>query len=130
MGDNRPPVLESDSWCRTTIGDKASTSFTWTIEDFLNRPEESDEFIVSSPFTVIGPNDLTTWELNLYPKGDMLSHGSYVSFDLSNKERNTEKAHFSLSILNESGQKENTVEFSTEEYYYVHGQWKRKLWLQ
>ena len=116
MGDNKPPVLESDSWCRTTIGDKASTSFTWTIEDFLNRPEEFGEFIVSSSFTVSGPNDLTTWELNLYPKGDILSPGNYVAFDLSNKERNTEKAHFSLSILNERGQKEKTANFLTDDY--------------
>ena len=70
MGDNTPPV-ESDSWCRTTSGDKASTTFTWTIEDFFDRPEKNGEFMSSSSFTVSGPNDKkTTWKLKLYPRGD------------------------------------------------------------
>ena len=64
MGDNAPPVIESDSWCRTTSGDKASTTFTWTIEDLFNRPEKKGEFIRSSPFTISGPNDkVTNWDL-------------------------------------------------------------------
>ena len=73
MGDNAAPapVIASDNWCRTTNGKKASTTFTWTIEDFFNRPEKKDESIKSSTFSITGPNDqVTSWELNLYPKGD------------------------------------------------------------
>ena len=106
---------QSSSWAitnlqclRVTRGAGQPVERRPALEDFLNRPEEFGEFIVSSSFTVSGPNDLTTWELKLYPKGDILSHGNYVSIDLINKEGNTEKAHFSLSILNDSGQKENT----------------------
>ena len=120
MGDNAPPV-ESDSWCRTTSGDKASTTFTWTIEDFWNRPENFGEYIKSSTFTITGPNDkVTNWELDLYPKRVSVEYmDGYIALYLLNKERNTEKAYFSLSILNERGQKEETVDFSTEEYISI-----------
>ena len=76
MGDTAPLVIESDSWCRTTSGDKASTTFTWTIEDFLNHTEQNQKFIESSSFTISGPNDkVTKWALSLYPNEDIDDEG-------------------------------------------------------
>ena len=116
MGDNAPPVIESDAWCRTTSGDKASTTFTWTIEDFFNRPEKKDEFIRSSPFTVSGPNDkLTKWELHLYPKGDG-DGGDYLDLFLGSKNDSYEKVSLSFSILNDRHQKEMTMDMTPARY--------------
>ena len=118
MGDNAAPEVESDSWCRTTSGDKVSTTFTWTIEDFLSRPEKSGQSMQSSPFTVSGPNEqVTTWRLHMFPKGDEETYGTdHVALFISNFERTREKASLSLSILNETRQKTNSHHFSTEEY--------------
>ena len=82
MGDNAPTMIESDSWCRITSGDKASTTFTWTIEDLFNRSEKSGEFVQSSTFTLSGPNNkVTNWELRLYPKErGSGGGGSFVGF--------------------------------------------------
>ena len=117
MGDNAPPVIESDSWCSTTSGDKASTTFTWTIEDFLNRAEKTGEFIRSSPFAVSGPNDkVTNWDLKLYPKGDGGVGGDGVDLFLRSKNNSYEKVCFSLSILNENRQKEKTETINPDEF--------------
>jgi len=117
MGDNAPPVIESDSWCRTTSGDKASTTFTWTIEDFFNRPEKKGELIQSSSFTVSGPNDKKTeWMLNLYPRGGDGFDEEDVTLFLRCKTSENEKAYFSLSIINERNQKEFTRNVTTEVY--------------
>ena len=123
MGDNAPPVIESDSWCRTTSGDKASTTFTWTIEDFFNRSEKFGEFVQSSTFTLSGPNDkVTKWELRLYPKGDddYSRYARYIrgglGLFLNSKNDSYEKVSLSLSILNERHQKE-IIEFVTPARY-------------
>ena len=114
MGDSTRPVVESDAWCRTTSGDKASTTFTWTIEDFFDRPEKNREFMSSSPFTVSGPNDKkTTWNLKLYPRGDVDGDGDLVSLYLENTvQESREKHFFQTSVLNDKHQKDHTVDFS------------------
>ena len=118
MGDSTRPVVESDAWCRTTSGDKAITTFTWTIEDFFDRPEKNGEFMISSPFTVSGPSDKkTTWKLKLYPRGDDDDDSDFdlVSLYLENTEEDArEKILFQLSVLNDKHQKDNTVNFTTE----------------
>ena len=123
MADNAAPVIESDYWCRTTAGDKASTTFTWTIEDFLSRHEELGESILSSPFTVSGPNaKVSNWVLELFPRGDSGGDPSdpWVSLYLKNTDGSAEKASFSWSTLNERGQKEDTDHYDTTEYSRVH----------
>ena len=131
MGDNFPPEIESDSWCRTSSGDKASITFSWTIEDFLNRPEKLGESLLSSPFTVAGPGDkVTTWELKTYPKGEReydseasedeeTTDNKYVPLYLRNTEKTPEKAKFKMSILNGRRQKKKSVDFSTKEYIEI-----------
>ena len=115
MGDNGPPVVERDHWCRTT-GDKASTTFTWTIEDFLNRQETNGEFILSSTFCVSGPNDKkTNWALKLFPRGEGEDDEDTVGLFLSNIDDTKEKICFSLSFFNERHQKEMTREVTTED---------------
>ena len=119
MADNNAPPVESDSWCRTTSGEKASTTFTWTIDDFWNRPEKAGESTTSSTFTVTGPNDkVTNWGLRLYPKGVSDDDNGDIDIYLYNKsiEGNAEKAHVSFSILNERGLKEQTDDIPTKEY--------------
>ena len=116
MGDNTTPVIESDSWCRTTRGDQASTTFTWTIEDYFNRPEKTGDYIKSSTFTVTGPNDkVTTWELRLYPKGDM-DDADKVGLFLASKNDSFEKVSSSLSILNERLEREISKNMTAVRY--------------
>ena len=108
MGDNAAPVIVSDNWCRTTNGEKASTTFTWTIEDFFDRPEKNDEFIKSSTFSINGPNDkVTSWELKLYPKGDR-GQSEFVSLYIMNKSFSSEKVMASASLLDVRGKKVRT----------------------
>ena len=120
MGDNVPQV-EGDSWCRTTSGDKASTTFTWTIEDFLNRPERINECIRSSTFTVTGPNEkVTTWELQLFPNGETEYDSNLVGLYLNNKKISQEKVSFTFSILDASHQKIFCREMSTKDYHELY----------
>ena len=131
MGDNFPSEIKRDSWCRTTSGDTASTTFTWTIEDFLSRPEKVGESLVSSQFTVAGPGDkVTTWELRTYPKGvgalwededDETPDNVEVDVPLyiRNTEETPEKAKFCFSILNGRCQKEKSWDLSTDEYIKI-----------
>jgi len=118
MGDNSPPVIASDNWCRTTNGDKASTTFNWTIEDFFNRSEAKNESIRSSTFSITGPKDkVTSWELELFPKGDENSnYEGWVTLFIINKNISSEKVMGSISILNEGSQKERTRYFTTEQF--------------
>ena len=70
MSANIHPGFETDNWCRTTQGDTAKTTFTWTIEGLGNRPEKFGECIKSGGFSVVGPDDITTdWKAQFYPKG-------------------------------------------------------------
>ena len=70
MSANIHPGFQTDNWCRTTQGETAKTTFTWTIDGFKNRPENFCEFIESGSFSVIGPDDKTTeWTVACYPKG-------------------------------------------------------------
>ena len=136
MGDNAPPVIESDSWCRTTSGDKASTTFTWTIDDFFNRSEKSGEFVQSSTFTLSGPNDkVTKWELRLYPKGDddYSRYARYIrgglGLFLNSKNDSYEKVSLSLSILNERHQKKKTENMTTARYKELFHEQRRNVGL-
>ena len=112
------PPIESDSWCRTTSEEKARRTFIWTVEEFLSRPEKNREYISSSHFTVSGPNDqVTTWRIHMFPKGDYSSH--FVSLFIESTEKKIIKANFCFSILNEKGQKVKSFNFPTESYVRV-----------
>ena len=70
-------TTDCDDWCRTVYGNTAKKTFLWTIENFMERPEEKDEYIVSSDFTVTGPDgQITEWHLELYPQGENTDTGS------------------------------------------------------
>ena len=61
---------EQNQWCRTTFGDGVKTTFTWTIENFRNRPEKFGEKITSSPFSLTdSDNRVTELCFDVYPKG-------------------------------------------------------------
>jgi len=61
------PVIEADCdhWCRTAARSSVKTTFTWTIENFLERSEAKDGPLVSSVFSVTGPDKITKWCLEL-----------------------------------------------------------------
>lgn len=115
MSDNVPPGVESDKWCRTTRGDTARTSFSWTIEGFKDRPEKFDEFTDSAEFTVTGPEDqITRWNLTLCPRGFKCGDEDYrdeVGVFLEQIDDFPVKAEFSLSIRDSMNQKKCTTEF-------------------
>ena len=61
---------DQDQWCRTTFGASVKTNFTWTIENFRNRPEKYQEYITSSSFYVTdSDNRVTKWCIYVFPKG-------------------------------------------------------------
>ena len=107
MSANIHPGFQTDNWCRTTQGETAKTTFTWTIDGFKNRPEKIGEFIVSGTFSVIGPDDKTTvWIVACYPKGkervnEMEIYLRRNSVDI--------RAQVNLSIVNARKEKTKTL---------------------
>ena len=68
------PVIEADCdhWCRTAARNSIKTSFMWTIENFLERPEAKNDPLFSSVLSVTGPGPdtkITRWVLELHHKG-------------------------------------------------------------
>ena len=43
-------------WCKSTNSNSKVTEFTWTIEDFGNRPHKTGDFLYSSGFVIKLPN--------------------------------------------------------------------------
>ena len=98
----------SDQWCRTTNDETTKTTFTWTIEDFKNRPEKVDEKITSTVFLAKEPNGNTSsWKLVLYPKGQKGKENG-LSIFLKNWNDFPIKAKYITSILDSSSKKTNT----------------------
>ena len=58
--------------------------FTWTIKDFLKRPERKGQSFASPRFTIdVADVGKTTWKLDLAPKGnDKRENGDWISIFL------------------------------------------------
>jgi len=66
------PVIEADCdhWCRTAARNSVKTTFMWTIENFLERPEAKNDPLFSSVLSVTGSDTkITKWVLELHHKG-------------------------------------------------------------
>ena len=129
-------AINCDSWCRTALGNSAKHTFKWTIENFLERPENFNESTQSSVFAVKGSNNtISKWYLALYPKGrhilgseDEAAEAPYnddekVYVSLHNyKSRESDlfngnddvKATANLSIVDSSGKEQFTTTDSFE----------------
>ena len=117
-----------DDWCRTVYGNTAKKTYLWTIENFMERPEEKDDAIWSSDFTVTGPDgQITEWHLELYPQGENTDTGSgeepddgdYVYVYLSSSNEFEVKAKGSFSIV-DSSKKEQEI-FHPGQHTFIHG---------
>ena len=87
-GSSLVPPIDSESWCRTKVGEDVKHTFVWTIERFSERQEQNTQFLWSSKFTIRGPDDMVThWKMKLYPKGDTPEATGYLSVYLSNQVR-------------------------------------------
>ena len=72
MSTEAQPVkdVDCDNWCRTVSANTTKSTFMWTIENFNERPEERNESLKSSEFSVTNPDGKKTkWQLKLFPKG-------------------------------------------------------------
>ena len=93
------------------------TTFTWTIEDWKNRPEKFDEELLSASFTATGPDDiLSTWQLKLYPKGDRDDARDSVSVYLISLNSFSNKAKYNLYIIKRGNQKTGRNRFVPYEF--------------
>jgi len=100
-----------EQWCRTTSGDTTETTFTWTIEDFASKTEKVGEKMSSSIFRAKKPNGKTSsWNLDLYPKGDSTKPNNHLSIYLNNCDDFPMKAKFRFSILDSSSKKFNPMQ--------------------
>ena len=99
--------VETDSWCRSSLGDKASTKYTWIIEDFTRRPSRVGEVLSSETFSVTGPGiqDIQ-WRLQMYPEGRRDDTKDYVAVYLKSENIFPVRASFTLYVLNGQNQKE------------------------
>ena len=122
MSANIHPGFETDNWCRTTRGDTAKNSFSWTIEGFKNRPEKFTECIESACFKVIGPSDKTTkWNLEVYPKGDMTEN--VVSLYLVSQNDFDVRAEFTVWIVNSRKEKSQMNKGDVDEFRSKYESW-------
>ena len=91
---------ESDHWCRTVEGDTFKTTFTWSIENYINRHEKKGECLKSSIVIAHGPNNKTfKWQFMLYPRGDKKSDPNTAAIYLSNRSDFDVKAEFHVSVI-------------------------------
>ena len=110
----------SDQWCRTTNNgtrpesQTPKTTFTWTIEEFKNRPEKNGEKMSSTVFLARGPNEKTTsWKLEFFPKGKKETDNEAeqeMSIFLHNCNDFPLKAKYKVSILDSSSKKTTTFD--------------------
>ena len=135
MSANEETVNASDcdDWCRTVYGNTVKKTFLWTIENFMERPEEIDEYIVSSQFTLTGPEGkITAWSLQLYPKGENPTpeeepdEDDYVSVYLNNCSDFNIRAKCSFSIIDSSKKKQETFDLEPSKFH--HGEHKNTAW--
>ena len=119
MSVNIHPGFDTDNWCRTSQGDTAKKSFTWTIEGFSNRPEKNDEFIESASFCIIGPDDKTTeWKIRVYPKGFKSNQDTAIFLTKTRTRENSFEitAKVSLSVVNIRKEKCQTMRNSNKKF--------------
>ena len=104
------------SWCRITTGSTAEATFSFTIDNFKNRPEKVKESLKSTCFTVNGPEELKTkWELEIYPKGNK-GNGDWISVYLSSKEDFKVNAKFELHVVDGAGVERETQKSKAYEF--------------
>ena len=109
---------ENSHWCRTTKGDKVKATFTWTIEDYINRPEKrgNEGFLNSSVIFVHGPDDKTSeLRFSLYPRGDGDTETNEATIFMKNLSDFDVKAEFEVSVrdVNMQHQLTNTCSYDT-----------------
>ena len=117
---------ESDQWCRTVEGDVFKTTFTWTIENYINRPEKNGKggFLSSSLVLVHGPNDkVFKWIFTLYPRGDSTADDEVASIFMNNECDFDVKAEYQVSVI-DNNQKNHQLEVVELDTYSAKGQGK------
>lgn len=107
---------QQNQWCRTTFGDDVKTTYTWTIENFRNRPEKFGEKITSSPFSVMDSDKrVTKLCFDVYPKGrqegiiDKKDYKEGVGVFLKNTDEFPVTASWDGWILDKKGKKMNRM---------------------
>ena len=107
---------QQNQWCRTTFGDDVKTNFTWTIENFRNRPEKFGEKITSSPFSVMDSDKrVTKLCFDVYPRGrqegviDKKDYKEGVGVFLKNTNEFPVTASWDGWILDKKGKKMNRM---------------------
>ena len=118
-------VTEQDHWCRTTFGDSVKTNFTWTIENFKNRPENYEEYIKSSSISVTdSDNRVTKWFIFVFPKGgggkevfgeDKVDYKDCVSVYLASGNDFPVMASLGCCVLDRNAKKMNKMQSNPKE---------------
>ena len=115
MSTKAQPVkdVDCDNWCRTVSANTIKSTFMWTIENFNERPEERNDSLKSSDFSITGPDGKkTNWYLELFPKGqdqDPDPFTDYVYVNLYNKDDFVVKAICSFTIIDSSKKEQDTL---------------------
>ena len=84
-------------------------SFTWTVEDFVNRPERKGDFLSSEIFEIYEPDGrITKWKILFFPKGEGRGQDGDISLFLSSLNNFDVKISYVMSILDETGSRQNS----------------------
>ena len=119
---------DSDQWCRTTKGDTFKTTFTWTIEDYISRPEKKGSYFSPSIVHVRGPDNKTyKWQFDLYPRGNE-KHPDSASIYMTNMNDFDVLADFEVSVQDTENHLTELVESSSAFSYDAKGEEGDTAW--
>uniref|UniRef100_A0A0N5B3Y0 BTB domain-containing protein n=1 Tax=Strongyloides papillosus TaxID=174720 RepID=A0A0N5B3Y0_STREA len=96
--------------------------YTFSIENFSHRLEETGEKI-ESPTFVVGWKNKSEWCLSIYPNGYREESKGYVSVFLVLLKADKAKAKFKLSILNNKGEEKNVYTEKNIIDFVTNGSW-------
>ena len=98
-------------------------SFTWTVEDFVNTKEKGD-FLSSNNFEIHEPDGrITKWKIWLFPKGEARAQDGDISLFLASLNNFNVKISYVMSILDETGTKQNSFSVKDHEFKGLNCGW-------
>ena len=112
--------------------------FTWTIKDFLKRPERKGQSFASPSFTIdVADVGKTTWKLDLAPKGkDKRGNEDWISIFLMRHMRGqgfSVLARFTISLLDASSNETRTLSLKMPDSAFSKpdgGSWGKTKWMK
>ena len=119
---------DCDIRCRT-VHSNTTRTVLWTIENFMSRFAEENDYSKSSEFTVTCSDGIiTTWNLDMCTKNEMYDSrgGDFICVYLNNCSDFDVTAKCSFSIIDSSKKQQDT--FHLKPSTFTHGEYNNNSW--